>query len=300
MKAARLLVFTALLGACDPLVETGFQGKPLFTAVGEIEDFRLNGELPPPLIATLFWSTTGNTTLDPAFLRHQESTSVQQSFPSSFLINVFEPPGAETRDKTPYSVGELLVWEDVDGNGEYSLDENRGGAMVHAILYTETELAAELSPTGSVLAPGFALVQLPQPCEVIDPIPDGNDCDVPLGAPCQADEQCGQGECLVGLLEFPDGYCVLPAASTCVPADGIEHDVYTETDDNRFWLLACASNEACREGYACDALFGTCLGKQGLAILINEDSEEPFISPLCPEYSEARGPVRTHPIPAKP
>lgn len=263
-----------VLASCDPLVEKGFQGDVLFSIEGRVVDFNFDGSQLEYPLASLFWASGGDTTLDPALLRAQSEVSVRVSFPATFSIKVFEAPVLDDIGDKPYAIGELVVWQDANNDGIYSANEFRGGALDHVILYADRELSAQESPTGLTLPKGFSLANLPLPCQALPTLPLSDDCGVPLGASCSPDSSsCGEfGACLLndGYTSYPDGYCVLPTSSDCFPEGGVPLGVTNEEFGQEVWVKACTSEADCRPGYGCEPWLAGCLPKQPLAIIIDQ------------------------------
>lgn len=108
-------------------------------------------------------------------------------------------------------------------------------------------------------------------------------CEVPLGAPCVLDSDCGDGLCLVRSNgeSFVGGYCALPIdVATCTPEDGreIAWD-FTESDTPTHWFRACEVDTDCRtaEGYLCDPWFEVCLPTSPVALELGPDYRPPTI-----------------------
>ena len=286
MRGAALAVILGI-GCSEPLVDDDFQGQPIFQLEGHIVDFRADD---PPLdepLASLFWTRMDNTSMDPAHLWRQRSVTVAVIFPSKFRINVFAPPDLSIRPGAPFLAGQILVWQDLDHDGEYSRAELRGGTLNEIVLYARHPLSAADSPTGIALPAGFTVAQLPLLCNERPPLPDGQDCGVVLVAPCNRDEDCGSnGQCLQSLeyLDFPGGYCVVPTSSGCVPAGGVVLDVSESGMPSEYvYGQACALASDCRdETYTCETWLMACLPRAPMSIAIAVLGDEDFFySPLC-------------------
>lgn len=281
-KHAALLCSLLAIVACDPLVEDGFQGDVLFSIDGRVVDFNFgSAELSDPL-ASLFWTSSGDTTTDPALLQARSAVAVRVSFPATFRINVFDVPKLASSGERPFAIGEIVVWQDENGDGEYAASEFRGAALDHVILYADHDVPAEESPTGRVLPAGFSQVSLPLPCAPVQTIPTADDCGVPLGAACEVGKsQCGkQGQCMLddGYTSYPDGYCVMPLASQCTPDGGVPLGVELDQSFTDVWIKACASQQDCREGYSCEYWLNGCLPDEPLAIIIDPSYQ---FQPIC-------------------
>jgi hypothetical protein len=282
----------ALVAGCgDALVTKEYRGDPVFTIEGRITDVRYEFEAGEQLQASVFWSLESDTTVDPAQLVEQTSVAVRVTFPAAFKINIFDPPDPVLVNSTrPYWAGQIMVYEDEDGNARFSPGELRGGASYSALLYATRELAKEDSPTGQALPEGFTIVNLPLPCEPIEAPPPvgGDDCGVPIGAPCASDADCGSGVCLDsdGYITFPGGYCSLSDQGGCVPANSqvgyfyIPPETPLEVDIPGFFYQGCATNQECRDGYECFVYANACLPKLPVFIDIFPDFT---YAPLCEE-----------------
>jgi hypothetical protein len=273
-------------GCGDPLIEQGFRGEPMLTFEGQIGTSLGGSTSGDGLRAALFWSPAGDTELS-GELVEQPALSVAVAFPGTFEINVFEPPPAVAwrAPRSPWRVALVLLSQDADGNGRFSLDELRGGARNQAVLWAERALAAAESPTGSALAAGYHAVRLPMPCGIVPAPTDGADCGVPLGAACEADADCGAaGVCLTRDLQtfWPGGYCVQPAVSGgCTPDTGILRRTSVGEIEASYWHRGCESPAECRvdAGYRCveDACFP---GEPALLVL--DPRMKP--GPLCAAF----------------
>lgn len=271
-----------VLASCDPLVEEGFQGDVLFSTEGRVVDFTLNGaELTEPL-ASLFWTSSGDTTISPNLLSAQSAVAVQVAFPATFRINVFDAPVVARSGERPFAIGEIVVWQDDNNDGSYDADEFRGAALDHVILYADHDVPATESPTGRVLPAGFSQVSIPLPCEPLSVVPATDDCGVPLGAACNVGGgQCGvEGQCMLddGYTSYPDGYCVLSYDSPCTPNGGVLLGVDNGSFFEDVWIKGCYSAEDCRDGYSCEYWLNGCLPDEPLAITIDDTFQ---LQPLC-------------------
>ena len=272
----------------DPLIEQGFRGEPMLTFEGQIGTSNAGSTSGEALRAALFWSPAGDTALS-SDLVEQPALSVAVAFPGTFQINVFEPPPKLAwRDPAAlWRVALVLLSQDTDADGRFSLRELRGGARNQAVLWAERALTAAESPTGSALAAGYHAVRLPMPCAVVAAPTDGADCGVPLGAACEADTDCGDaGLCLTRDLQtfWPGGYCVQRAVSGgCTPATGILRRTSVADAEGSYWHRRCESPADCRvdTGYRCldDACFP---GEPALLVL--DPRMKP--GPLCASFEE--------------
>ncbi|MBI2566148.1 MAG: hypothetical protein HYV63_03820 [Candidatus Schekmanbacteria bacterium] len=299
-SVAAAAVLALALGSCgDALVEHGYRGEPLFTFVGQIRSF---GEIQVgdwPIRASLFWSRTGRSDEAMDALIEQRSVTVGVTFPSAFTVNVFEPPPPELGADalSPYAVGLVLAYQDVDGNDAYTPgqdpEELLGGATESAVLWVPQELAADESPTGRDLAAGFSIVHLPLPCGAFEPASGDaeDDCGVALGSACQSDADCGDaGVCLSApdWSTFRNGYCVLPeTVGGCAPLHGsliglFGLDSFGFEIGSWYWFRVCTDDAECRlsESYGCDYVLSACWPRDPVWLDITRDFS---VWPLCVE-----------------
>jgi hypothetical protein len=92
--------------------------------------------------------------------------------------------------------------------------------------------------------------------EVCVPPPDDEPTEFPIGAPCEADHECGQGKCLTG---SPNGYCTRecdPSGSPSACGDdacvAIRVRLAMGTGIVGLCGVPCRDASDCRPGYACD------------------------------------------------
>ncbi|HOX43776.1 MAG TPA: hypothetical protein PK668_09260 [Myxococcota bacterium] len=256
------LLATAVAGAalglaCDPLVDEGYRGEPLFAFRGRVVSYE--GTLPGgELKVSLFWSPSGQSQVPVEELREQASASVSVDFPSVFEIRVFYPPGAEdlVAADPPWGLALILVYQDRDGNGRFtpgaSPSELVGGAEDRVLLYAPAPLPKEQSPTGAPLERGFSLAAVPLDCGGdYQGVQGTEECGVPLGAACAADGDCGaQGVCLLelGAYALQRGMCAMRLTELgCQPLGGTGISL-----GEVVWIRPCASSLQCpRTGYSC-------------------------------------------------
>lgn len=282
-----LSIFAVLAGCGAPLLPEGFRGEPILQFEGLIIQGLLDeSDEGAPLEAAIFWSIEDRVSDRPADLVEQTSIEVAVRFPAVFTVNVFDIPRDPrlAAGDPAYELGRLLVYSDLDGDGAMSDGELRGGALLSAFLYVAEPLPAERSPTTRPLGAGFHLVELPQPCstgQAMTATVAGEDCGVPLGAPCAADDDCG----LLGYCdrEMPGGYCVLFESTGCVPAGAAPVRQNYEVGADRegpAYLQGCSSASECRvsEGYSCFEWAEACMPKTPVLISVDPDYRS---TPLC-------------------
>ena len=277
----RITLISLCSMACNTgLVPSDYRGEAVFTVEGLVNDFRVGEDLDAKLSAGLFWSTIPTTTTNPQLLAQHGRSAVAVEFPARFTVNVFGPP-EEALPSRPYEIGQLLVFDDRDGDQRMDPGELRGGAPFHAVIYTSSPIDRQRSPTRRALPAGFSLVTLPLPCDAETSTRgvDRNDCGVALGATCSRDEDCGGlGTCLSEpfYIDFRGGYCALPEASTtCTPAGGTTvgfFDFSEETVTN-LWLKACETDADCRNDQECQFGLEACLGRSPIFLDIDRDFE---------------------------
>lgn len=112
------------LCACgDALVDGDYRGEPLIKIHGEILQEEPLGPTSGPVLVSVFWGATSNTT-GPQI---EQNLRVQTEFPSRYTLEVFKPPSEEVMFDTPggeqhIAMGLILLYEDADGDELYSPD----------------------------------------------------------------------------------------------------------------------------------------------------------------------------------
>jgi hypothetical protein len=290
LRLSTCLAITLCVGCGDALAPVGFRGEPLISVEGRIHDATFSNQR-SDYRASVFWSLVGVTTTQAADLVEQSSIAVDVTFPSTFRINVFEPPPSlnQTRVSGDYEIGQLMIYEDQNFDGQFTPGELQGGAIRSALLYAQAEIPAPQSPTGRTLEAGFTLVNLPLSCDPSAgpsvPDPDPVTCGVDLGASCERDADCGGGSeaiCLKndGVLDYPGGYCTISGNEECAPSAGtLIYTPATKAELLGYWMKRCDNNGDCREdGYECVTYNGTCQPKEPVLLAIQPDF---FYEPLC-------------------
>lgn len=280
-----------LAGCGDPLGGADFRGDALFTFSGQVAIVEQLGAGERDARVSVFWVSEITSS---EMGVEQASTAVEVSFPSTFEVHIFHPPGAEHFIAGgAYALGRLLVYDDADGSGAWSAgDELLGGAHNKVLVYAADDVPGGESPTGGPIPRGYALATLPLLCEptgFADPgWSGGEDCGAELGVPCSDDSACGTAECLteLGLTTFEGGYCALPetVAGACWP-DGVLIEL-VETDVSGAWFFAsCTDDDQCRtdEGYGCDPLTQACLPVEPAYLSVYTDWE---LDPICYSFDE--------------
>ena len=104
-------------------------------------------------------------------------------------------------------------------------------------------------------------------------------CDVPIGASCSKDSDCGaQGKCLTrfGFDTYINGYCSLPADSACTPDSAVAvyrgNAVSGESEPQDYYHLQCNSDKDCRtdEGYACSIFESVCAPVEPVYLTVDQ------------------------------
>jgi hypothetical protein len=278
VKAICLLL--TLVGCGDSLVGTEYRGEPLFSFEGIILTFL--DEIPDEETTrvALGWSESSDVSFDLDYLKIENSASTSVRFPSIFEVNIFYPPQRSLFEEldSKWALAYILIYSDENQNQTLDEGELIGGAPEQGLLYSEQELSAEESPTGQRLPAGFHIIPLPLSCEP-KPVVEGQDCNVPLGAACETNVDCGTGTCLreVDGLYFPEGYCALleDNPEACVPEGGLVIDLGIDDQDIGWWGKACQSDPDCRvdQGYACNLAIGVCAPKLPFWLVVDWDLE---------------------------
>ncbi len=266
-----LLSFGAVL-SCDSIADSEYLGEPLGTFDGQIMTLdRLGSEA--PVRVSLFWNPELSADFDEKRLSEQGSATVTIGFPTRFRLNLFHPPSTAQRPPgLPWAAAWILAYQDRNGNGLFDSSELIGGTNSTTILWTERSLTASESPTGRPVNAGFSLSRGVLNCAGQQRAPSRpRECGTPLGASCNADEDCGTGLCLNWL---PGGYCVLPESSGCIPTGDTLVDLCDPADINneeQCYLKTCSGDDECRqdEGYACIA--NTCAPDEPVTLYVQGD-----------------------------
>lgn len=113
------------------------------------------------------------------------------------------------------------------------------------------------------------------------------DCDVPTGASCENDSQCGQGRFIQddGNQIFPEGYCVLDEGG-CAPRDSVLHSIDLEKSSLLVWAKTCERNSDCRvdDSYSCNILAQACLPVPKAFFIVDPKLDYvPLCTPPIPE-----------------
>lgn len=231
----RLGALAALIFAScgDAQYGGAYRGEPIWQYKGSVQVSGPGVEGLAGVRVAVFYSPHDLNATDPGPMVEHLASAVGVPVPSSFVLNIFEPPGPEHMFKSPdgsdagYALGHIFVYQDQNGDGRYTAGERvLGSEQAKAILYVPAPLPANRNPTGSALPAGFLKVIVPQSCGFAPPPPtDPGTCGVPLGARCSLNADCGQsGLCLSQAKEFwIAGYCIVPdpTPSGCRPARSV-------------------------------------------------------------------------------
>jgi hypothetical protein len=196
----KLALLPILFLACDPLVEEGYFGEPLFKVRGETTF------LPAPVPgeevthrASAFWNVDSGGSIE---LLEQTSVTTEVFLPDVFDVIFFRPPERQHFRSPTEAIGILLVYADVDRDGRWNEE-------VDALLAATTRQGFSYST-----ATGFSLVDLPTACPELGGMPEG---PVPVISVDRCDESpsaCGDQLCD-------------PTHLICVPARPLQLDVST-------------------------------------------------------------------------
>ena len=112
---------------------------------------------------------------------------------------------------------------------------------------------------------------------------------MPLGQPCQRDDQCGPGFCLLSTgLPWPNGSCAVtePPRDGCRPQDASYYPAEGSMGPSGFYLRRCARDEDCRRTqdgpaglYRCDEGLLACVPNLPVHVTVGGTDRAP---PLCP------------------
>ena len=124
--ALRSLLPAPLLVLCacgDALVDGDYRGEPLITIRGEILQDEPLGPTAGPVLVSVFWGATTDTTGPQV----EQALRVRTEFPSRYMLEVFKPPSDEVMFDTPggdqhISMGLILLYEDANDDALYSPD----------------------------------------------------------------------------------------------------------------------------------------------------------------------------------
>lgn len=192
-------------------------------------------------------------------------------------LNLFAPiddADLETTDGGGrYAIVRPVGFDDLNDDGVKDADEPFRADTTEGLFYTPDPMDADQSPSGVAVAAGYHRFLLDGSCNPIPRGDDEDDCDVPLGAACEDDSQCGTGGlCMTEQPQpgWPGGYCTLSASEDgCQPANG---RLYAKArpggGGDEVWLKVCERDADCRdgEGYYCQPLLGACFPLQPLRV----------------------------------
>lgn len=268
----------AALACGDPAPPTEFKGEPLVTI-----DCVVTAEGAAPMRVALLWQTPDG------YAPNADDTTTVVSFPANAVIEVFTPPDAtllQAHDGAsgPLAVGEIVAFEDLDGDHRWSADEPIVGISDHLVVFApedvfgtatgaltagfheRTAVSCLVDPEARLDAASACIVQVnpkfserfvydcppieDEPCYELGPIRRGCHVD-PSAAIC--------GECAAGIFPAdatPDEcYAWYDACAAALPfADcGSEMKVCTSGEDPG------ADPEDCTGQCACDFRYDECI-----------------------------------------
>lgn len=228
----RRLVMFALggsVGCGDAQVGSSYHDEPLWRFRGDLQASAFGIHGAANLRLALFFSPHDLNETQPARYIEHHAASIAVTVPSSYVLNVFAPPGPEHLLQDPsgvprsYGLGRLFAYRDLDGDQRHSEGEPfLGNEGPTASLYVAEALPAAQTPTAGALPSGLHRVKLPQSCGRPPPLPtDDGTCGVPLGEVCTKDIDCPGGACIVQRPNpWHEGFCAIndPPPKGCRPA----------------------------------------------------------------------------------
>ncbi len=171
-----------LLCGCGSLVDGSYVGEPLMTITGQVRVDEIDPQV--EVGVALLWSWGDLIDLS------TQQVSVETSFPARYRIDVFRAPPEETLapflgiDDVNASVGDIVLFEDLDGNGLWDFDREAliGGAFEESVLWIEPEEgrddwladpwqdnADSIDDPDWLNLPGFHLVEREAPFSCLEP-----------------------------------------------------------------------------------------------------------------------------------
>jgi len=286
----------SLLSCGKPLVDESYRGTPLFEFEGQLD---VQGRFEPGvhnIRLSIFWLPDGPATIRQHWVE-QSSASVVVDFPSSFAVKVFEPPKPAHYFQSQ-ALGRLVLYDDLDQNGQYSRDEPIvGEAPNQGLVYTPPDHDEAQSFTTVSFPQGFSLIQYPLRCRTRPPHSLDAGCALLIGAPCQTlDDCCKQADecepygavCIPensGRQRFPGGYCVArPNSRVCTPhergRDLGEGMVAARPLSINYvgriltmFVKRCESSAECRDEYVCEPAYQVCLPDRPVRLAMNAEYE---------------------------
>ncbi|MBN1209788.1 MAG: hypothetical protein JXB05_33370 [Myxococcaceae bacterium] len=239
-------------------------------------------------MTAMFWSPQGPLARNYDELVEQLGTASAAQVAQPYVMNLFDEPGPQHLYTTPsgarYALGRVVAYLDTNGNGRLDPSELiLGASQGFGVLYAPQALAAGDSPTGRSLPAGWHTFMLPLRCPNAGPEPEpvpvaDGDCGVPLGAPCDVDDDCHGGVCLGALIiPLPHRLCAIPEP----PPNGCRQRgsvLVSEGPARDYWIQGCASQSDCTRGYPyqCDAGLAACFPSAEVHVTLNETSMRPF------------------------
>jgi hypothetical protein len=276
------------LGACgDPLADGSWRGRPLLTLEGWVHlavtpeayadlDWLREGELR----AALFWAPTRGSSYSLARAVEQDVSAVG-SFPARFALTIHEPPPDAllhlTEAGTPFAVGLVVAYRDLDGDGRWDRDAERlvGGVEDRFVLYAPRGLQdAALGDR----APGFHRITPVLACDAPDGtvhyVPDaggdlilsvgrGFPAEIALRLACDGEAIAWQGACPP--LPQVRARCADPRSQVgeapdpmCVACRGLLAPLGVDPATCRRWLEDCLTRLPAEE---CEREASLCAGR---------------------------------------
>lgn len=275
-----------LCGCGDGLTDADFRGTAIWRLTGGLEQSSYSAQTYSQVRIALFWNPSGETAIPAEQLVEQLSASQAVPVGTPYILNMFEPPGAEHIARLPdgrsrgFGIGRVLGYVDQDENGRYSAGDKFVSLWSDVVLFfAATDLPSWASPTSGALRAGFHQLLLPQRCDHTLPTPtDPGSCGITIGKKCGTDADCGSGgSCLRETnIPWPTGYCTisdLPGIS-CRPAAaayyGIPQDIPNPPAAHGYYLKSCQTDQDCttvtqRDAgiYRCDPGLFACVPSVG-------------------------------------
>ncbi|MEZ4472856.1 MAG: hypothetical protein R3F60_19130 [bacterium] len=250
----------ALLPSCgDPLVQTAYEGEPVFVH----HQMVLDGARPPDAVHprwAVFWLRGGFEAgnVDDGIEQPATSRPAERYLGA---LRLYAAPADDLLATSPsggrYGIGSLLLYDDRDGDRLRGEDEPILGTSQQALVYAPVDLDEATSPTGRPLPAGFHVTRFPLPCERTRDGTSG--CGLPIGDPCVRAEDCGDATCWREIGPgFPGGMCV--GTGACEQIGTVRYETSERRELYVAWLPGCAADADCRvdAGYHCDQLLRAC------------------------------------------
>ncbi len=149
------MLLAAALPACgDAVPSSEFKGKPLATI-----ECLVSSQSDAPLRVALLWQTPSG------YAANADDTDTVVSFPASAVVRVFTPPDASLLQHHEgasggIAIGEIVAFEDLDGDLRWSSDEPIAATSYHVVLFAPEPV---FGPATGALEAGFH-ERMAEPC----------------------------------------------------------------------------------------------------------------------------------------